>query len=48
MIIIQNVIILKREIVYVLNERKSQLNFEECRAISLSMSFLGLVYVRRT
>jgi len=48
MIIIQNVIILKRGIVYALNERKRQLHFEGCHTVSLSMLFLGLVYVRRT
>lgn len=37
MIIIHNVIILKRAIVYVLNGRKRQLHFEECHAVSLSM-----------
>jgi hypothetical protein len=48
MIIIQNVIILKRGIVYVLNERKRQLHFEGCHTFSLSTLFLELVYVRRT
>ena len=30
-----------------LNERKRQLHFEECHAVSLSMLFLGLVYLQR-
>jgi hypothetical protein len=47
MIIIHNVIILRRGTVCVLNEGERQLHFEECHAVTLSMLFLGLVYLQR-
>jgi hypothetical protein len=52
MIIIHNVIILKRGMVYVSNERKRQLHkdnyiYRNFHAVSLSMLFLKLVYLQR-
>jgi hypothetical protein len=46
MIIIHNVTKLKTGMVYVLNERERQLHLLECLAVSLSMLFLGLVYLQ--